>query len=154
MASPCKQYLVHHLTFEPKGSRALTLAVQHVAAAAEEEQDKPGQTPAPSPGRTAPRDHRPAPRCGSLRTLRGAIGAANSRFHPAGEQAERQCPCPLSAVAFCNSLEKEEVQGGEAPGFSTGSSELSPPGEFTAVPCYESPSSGVQQQAGGRGGCR
>lgn len=78
--------LVHHLTFEPRTPRssALTLAVQHVAATAEKDQEQ-RQTPTPSLGPSGSHHTLLARCCGSVLTLRRPLGAANSWFHLVAE---------------------------------------------------------------------
>lgn len=81
-----------------RGSKALTLAVQHVAAAAEKEYKKKKRTLAPTPGRSWPHHLHPAPRW-SLYALRGHFRAPVSRFHRAGERGPL-----MPASAACASL--------------------------------------------------
>lgn len=150
---------MHPLIFEPRtpGSNALTLAVQHVAAAAEKEQEKKRRTPAPTPGRPCPHHLLPAPWRGSLHTLRGPLRAANSRFHHAGESGGPT----VSACAFllqlylslCPAHEQEEVRA-ERSGLQRRHLRASPVKqsselrEFAAVTADKLHSSRVQNSAG------
>lgn len=65
------------------GSSALTLTVQHVAAAAEKKQEVEKQTPAPATGRPGAHPHVRVPRGCFLRAHAG-ISLGTSRLHPAG----------------------------------------------------------------------
>lgn len=129
-----KYALVHHLTFATRtpGSKALTLAVQHVAAAGEKEQEKKRRTPpAPTPGRPRPRSHHhplPAPYCRFLhRTLRGVpLWAANSRSHHANRARVRVRLCALLLQLSLSAEVRAKVP-------SSGSSPLSLPTRFPAL---------------------
>lgn len=154
----------HHLTFEPRTpqSKALTLAVQHVAAAAEKEQKKKKRTLAPAPGRPCPHHLQPAP-CWSLYTLRGPLRAANSRFHHAGERGP---PMPVSACALLllklslpcarigRSLSGKERASAPAPPRFPDDAKIRAPGVHRShcrqAPSLSLPSSVVQNSTGSR----
>lgn len=106
------------MTFEDPESNVFTLAVQHVATGADKEQEKKKRTPAPTPGRSCPHHPPPALRC-SLDTLRGPHGAANFRFHHAGERGPPMprvslgfvcCYCCCGFNSLCPAHELEEVR--------------------------------------------
>lgn len=80
--------------------KALTLAVQHVAFGAQEEQEEEKRTPTDSPGRRGPRHLQPAPRC-SLHTLRRRPREAKSRFHCGGGSLRPFSGFVLSVTHSC-----------------------------------------------------
>lgn len=88
-----------------------------MATGADKEQKKKKRTPAPTPGRSCPH-HPPPALCCSLATLRGALRAANSRFHHAGERGPPMprvssgfvcCYCCCGFNSLCPAHELEEV---------------------------------------------
>lgn len=140
-----KYSLVHHLTFEPRtpGSSALTLAVQHVAATTDKEQEK-RQTSTPTPGRAD-----------SHHTLRGPLGAANSRFHlvAGGTNNVRACLCFAAATTLFEKISKRRcnrIQHQQLRAFP-GQTKIRAPGVHRChcrqAPRLWLPSTGVQNSA-------